>query len=322
VGTSRAIVAPGMRTEVASGWRADVATVSATLRTSPRLIVPGMLGFALRGGILFLVLPILVLPTSVEVRLLLGGNIGTNGLEPSFLMLVAAISAVTLGGAMIVLYLIARCELALFTRFVNSPSPNGGHVWPLPGRLLPDDRSAIAGRLFVVEALALLAVLLAALPLAAALGEATISEVLLPSSSASIYSRIVSDVAVPLAGWAVAIVLIEVVSAVAVRHALAGAFGLRGHFRILHHPLRLLAVGVVGWLLFIGTVAVVYAGLSACWVAVESVFLTTGLSGDVRELVSAIIVAVLLGVAFSAALFAGGLVSAFRAGLWTLASLR
>ena len=322
MGSSRAIAVPGLRTQAATGWRADVATISSTLRTHPRLLIPGMVGFAARGGILFLAMPILVLPTSVEARLLLGGNIGSNGLTPGFFILVAALSAATLAAAMVVLYLIARCELASFTRFVNSAPASGEHVWPAPGRLDTAERRTLISRLFVVEALAMLAVLACAVPLAAALGQATVNEVILPSSSDSIYGRVVNDVLAPLVAWLAAIVVIETVSAVAARGVLAGAFGLRGHFRIVRHPLRLVGVAVAGWLLFVGTVFVIYVGLSACWLAVESVFLSTGLSTDLRELVSALIVAIALGLAFAAALFLGGLVSAARAGLWTLASLR
>jgi hypothetical protein len=307
---------------VATGWRSDLATVVTTMRTHPSLLISGMIGFALRGGIVFLALPILVLPTSVEVRLLLGGNIDSNGLAPGFFLLVGALSAATLAAAMVVLYLIARCELASFSRFINSAPASGEHLWPAPGRLDDAEQRTLISRLFVIEALALLTILVAALPLAMALGQATYNEVVLPSSADSIYARILNDVLGPLIAWLAAIVLVEVASAVAARRVLASAFRLRGYFRILHHPLRLLAVGLVGWILFIGAMVVIYVGLSACWLAVESVFLSTGLSTDLRELVSALILAVALGAAFAGALFLGGLVSAVRAGLWTLASLR
>jgi hypothetical protein len=308
---SRAIVEPRLRIEPTTGWRADAATITASLRAHPRLLIPGAIGFALRGGILLLVVPILILPTSVEVRLLLGSNIGSGGLEPGFYVLITVLSALTLVVAMAVLYVIARCELASYTRFANAPR-----------RLTEDERSSAISRLFVVEALAMLAILTAAIPLASALGHATLTQILFPSSDASLYVRILNDVTAPLAGWLVAIVLVEVVSAVATRRVLAGAFTLRPYFRLFRHPLRVVAVGVVGWLLFIGAGVLMYAGLSLCWSAVESVFLSTGLSSKPAELIGALVVALALGFAFAAALFLGGIVSAVRAGLWTLASLR
>ena len=117
-----------------------------------------MVGFSLRGGIVFLTVPILVLPTSVEVRLLLGDNLSSTGLTPGFFLLVAALSLATLGLALLVLYVLARCELAALTRFVNATSDRARNM---RGRRRAacrrDAHQAVTSRLFVVEAVALLA---------------------------------------------------------------------------------------------------------------------------------------------------------------------
>ncbi len=323
MGTSRALVAPGVRTSAgATGLRADVATVVGAIRNHPFLLVLGMLGFALRGGILLLIVPILVLPTAVEVRFLLGDSLGSRGLTPGFFVLVAALSVVILGLALLVLYALARIELASFTRFVNAAGESPEHAWLAPGRLLDDARGATTSRLFVVEAVALLAVLLAAVPLAAAAGQATLAEITLPSSTESIYARILNDVSAPLLVWFVAIVVIEAISAVVARRVLAGAFSLAPYFRMTHRPLRAVLVAVIGWALFALAVVLGVVVLGVAWQAVESVFLSNGLSGGLRELVSALLVALLFGGVFAGALVVCGLVSAIRAGLWTLASLR
>ena len=312
-----------MRTNVnAPGLRTDVGTVVAAIRDHPFLLVLGMIGFALRGGIVLLIVPILVLPTAVEVRFLLGDNLGTSGLTPSFYLIVGALSALTLAFALLVLYALARCELAVFTRFVNSTGDSSQHAWLPPGRLLGDARGAVISRLFVVEAVALLAVLLAAVPLAAAAGQATLQEIVLPSSSESIYTRILNDISTPLIVWIVAVVLIEALIAIATRRVLAGAFSMAPYFGIARRPLRAVAVAVIGWALFAGAVAASFVALSATWQAVESVFLSTGISGGLREIVSALLVALLFGGVFAGALVVCGVVSAFRAGLWTFASLR
>ena len=290
MGTSHALLVPGLRTHVAAGWRADVASVSGTIRAHPQLLVIGMIGFALRGGIVLLTLPILVLPTSVEVRLLLGSSLGTTGLTSTFYLAVAVLSAVTLGLALAVLYVLARCELSAFTRFVHSAQPSAEHAWLQPRHLDSDELARTTSRLFVVQTLTLLAVLIAALPLAGALAQSTYQEIVLPSSAQSIYSRIFSDVAVLFVVFLVALLFIEAISAIATRRVLAGAFGLRAHQRIARHPLRVLAVAVAGWTLFIGAVALAYGVLSLTWQAVESVFLSTGLSADLRDLVSALVV--------------------------------
>jgi len=292
------------------------------MRVQPALLLTGVIGFALRGGLVLLLVPILVLPTSVEVRLLLGDNLGTSGLTSGFFISVGALSVATLALAVVVLYTLARCELAAFSRYVNLASASEVHVWPSPGRLAPDHRSSALSKLFIVQALALLAILVAAIPLASALGQATLNEILAPSSADSIYTRILNDVSATLAGWLVAIVLIEGVSAVAARRLLAGAFGLNGHFRMVRKPLRALAVWVVGWVLFIGAVAVSIAALTLAWDFVRRVFLATGLSGGLQELISGVLAALVFGIVFAGTLLLCGIVSSVRAGLWTLASLR
>ena len=154
-----------MRTDVrAIGWRADIANVIGAIRDHPFLLVLGMLGFSLRGGIVLLIVPILVLPTAVEVRFLLGDSLGSRGLTPGFFLLVAALSAAALAAALFALYALARIELASFTRFVNAGGDTGPYGWLPPGRLVGDARGGTTTRLFVVEAFALLAILLCAVP--------------------------------------------------------------------------------------------------------------------------------------------------------------
>jgi hypothetical protein len=282
----------------------------------------GIIGFALRGGIVFLTVPILILPTSVEARLLLGSNLGSTGLTGTFYVLVAALSALTLLAAVVILYVLARSELALFARFVNSSAPSAEHAWLPPGRVADERRNHLVARLYVIQALALLAVLVAAVPLAATIGQVTLQEILLPSSTASIYARIAQDVALPVMGWIGAIILVEAVSAVATRRVLGASFGLRVHVRIARHPFRAVLVAAIGWLLFVGAIALSLAALGLSWDVVRSVFLTTGLSGESSEVVSAVLVALLFATVFTGALVLCGLVSTIRAGLWTLASLR
>jgi hypothetical protein len=282
----------------------------------------GIIGFALRGGIVFLTVPILILPTSVEARLLLGSNLGSTGLTGTFYVLVAALSAVTLLAAVVILYVLARSELALFARFVNSSAPSAEHVWLRPGSVADERRNHLVARLYVIQALALLGVLVAAVPLAAAIGQVTLQEILLPSSTASIYARIARDVALPVTGWIGAIILVEAVSAVATRRVLAASFGLRVHVRMARHPFRPVLVAAIGWLLFVGAIVLSLAALGLSWDVVRSVFLTTGLSGESSEVVSAVLVALLFATVFTGALVLCGLVSTIRAGLWTLASLR
>jgi hypothetical protein len=322
VGTSRTVAVVGLRTSAVGGWRSDVSVTASAIRDHPVLLLGGIIGFALRGGIVLLTVPVLILPTQVEVRLALGGNLGSTGLTSGFFLIVGALAILTLGLALLCLYALARCELAGFTRFVNYGERGEQHAWPTPGRLNAATRRPTMVRLFVVESVTLLAILLAAVPLAAAIGDATLSEILLPSSTDSIYARILGEVTTPLAGFILALVFVEGISAVVVRNVLAQSFGLDGYVSLLRRPLRKIAVAVLGWVLFMGALAVGLVVLGLTWDAVRAVFLSTGLSGDLRDIVSTLAVALLFGAVYAAALLLCGLVSAFRSGLWTYASLR
>ena len=79
---------------------------------------------------------------------------------------------------------------------------------------------------------------------------------------------------------------------------------------------------MLGWALLIGALLVTAPALGLAWEAVRSVYLSTGLSGGIRDLASALLVALLFGGVFAATLFVGGLISTIRSGMWTLASLR
>ena len=322
MGTSRTVAVVGLRTSAVGGWRSDVSVTASAIRDHPVLLLVGVIGFALRGGIVLLTVPILILPTQVEVRLALGGNLGSTGLTGGFFVIVGALSILAFALGLLCLYTLARCELAAFTRFVNHAERGEQLARPTPGRVDAPTRRTATVRIFVVESLALLAILMAAVPLAAAIGDATLSEILLPSSTGSIYGRILGRVTAPLVGFVVALVLVEGISAVAVRAVLAQPFGLARHAGVLRRPLRKIAVAVVGWALFIGALAVGLLALAPTWDVVRAVFLSRGLSGDIRDIASAMVVALLFGAVYAAALLLCGLVSAFRSGLWTFASLR
>ena len=97
-------------------------------------------------------MPILVLPTSVEVRLLLGGNLGLDRPDAGLLTWLAGLlSVLTLGLALSSCTRWRAARLASFARFVNSSQPNVEHAWTSPGRLDDEERSLLSSRLFVVE---------------------------------------------------------------------------------------------------------------------------------------------------------------------------
>jgi hypothetical protein len=312
----------GLRTTAAAGWRTDLGTTFAVVRDNPKLLLAGVIGFALRGGIVLLTIPVLILPTSVEVRLLIGNGLSSTGLTTGFFVAIAALTSLTLLLALVALYALARCEIAAFSRFVSYSNRADEHPWTAPAQLGRRERRALERRVFVVQALALLAVLAAAVPLAAAIANATVAEIMLPSSGASMYSRILADVIGPLVGSLVALVVVEAMSAMATRVVLSRAYGLKARIHVTRHALREMAVAVAGWLLFFGALLVSVTVLGLVWQAVRSVFLATDLSGGLPEVLAGLLVALLFAAVYAGALVLCGFASAVRAGLWTFAALR
>ena len=294
----------------------------------PQLWLLGTLSFCLRGGVVLLLAPIVVLPTQVEVRLMLGSNLGSSGLTPSFWASVGVATVISTGFVLAVLYALARIEIGAFERLATDPdlaADTGlAHDALAPGATA--DKGARMRDLFVVEALTVIALLLAAVPLAAAIGQVTLDEILLPSSAASIFDRVLGQLTVPLAIVAVALPIVDALSASVVRGLLvgrsvgssfAGSLG-----AIVRRPLAWLATGALAWLSLIVVVVGVEWALSIAWQATRASFLaTTSVSDMLSEFAPMLVAALLTGV-FVCGLALCGYVAAFRNALWSVTGLR
>lgn len=306
-----------MRTAPHPGWRAALGHALAAPVDQPRLWLLGTLSFMLRGGSIVLLLPIIVLPTQVEVRLMLGGNLGSTGFAPGFWVTVGAATIFSTGLVMAVLYAVARIEVAAFAELARDPDL---------GLAPPADTSARVRDLFVIEALTLIALLLAAIPLAMALGQVTSGEILRPTSTAPIYDRVISQVALPLTFLALALPVIDSISAVVVRGFLTGrsvgsaASGSIG--ALVRRPIRYLGTALVAWLALAAVVLATDAALTIAWNATRAAFLRTTSVADMLTSVAPLLVAVLLAGVFASGLAVCGYVAAFRNAAWTITSLR
>jgi hypothetical protein len=318
---SRSLVIPGLRERPYHPWRTDVASAVSVVVGQPYLWLLGVLGVALRGGIVLLALPIVVLPTQVEVRLALGSNLGSTGLTPGFWTLVGVGTVASAALALVVLYALARIELAAFNRLTA-----GEPTTQLRGH-------ALMGRLFVIQALTLLALGVAAMPLAAAVGEVTLDEILRPSAGGSIYQRVFGQVGQPLVLFVGALMVVDTLAALATRRLLMpgrraedGA-ARRASIRAalvyalaqpLLSPLRTIGTAALGWLSTFAAVAVAWVGLSLAWRATRAAFLSVTSVFDIQQIVFPVLVALLLAAAFAAGWLFAGIASAFRAALWSI----
>jgi hypothetical protein len=180
--------------------------------------------------------------------------------------------------------------------------------------------------LFVVQSLTLVALLLAAVPLAAALGQVTYDEILRPSSSGSIFDRVLAQVMLPLALLAAALPIVDSVSAAATRRLLIGrsvgsaVSGSIGAFA--RRPIRFVATAAVAWLALAAVVVGTETALGIAWQATRAAFLRTTSIADMLASLAPLLVAVLLSGVFLSGLAVCGYVAAFRNALWTITSLR
>jgi hypothetical protein len=313
-----------MRTAAHPGLKARVALAFSMVMEQPRLWAFGALGFSVRGGIAVLLAPVIVLPTQVEVRALLGNSLGSAGFTVGFWFLVAGAAAITTALILLVVFGLARLELASFQRLdgVGLPQPN---------------RERAMFRLFAVQLLTVIALAAAAVPLALSVGHVAYDEIIRPSSTLPIYSRILSGVTGPLVFFVVAIFVLEALSSIATREVLAHASRLstsgtrtRTAFlgtlgaalaRPLRSPVRTIATAAIAWLAT--AVALVPAAwlIGLAWRPVRATFLTSLSFGDLHSDLGMYLVAVGLAGAFALALLATGFASALRGALWSVERL-
>lgn len=325
------------------GWRPALASALAGVVGQPSLWLIGSLSFALRGGLLLLLASMVVLPTPIELRMLLGSNLGSSGFTPQFLLLLTV--AGLLLGVLVLLTqaLVAYLELSAFERLLRGPDMAD----ELSGRpFTPPDRRTRRWLLVTLLGLQLLVlggVIVAAIPLINGIVTLAYQEVIRPSLGGTIYVRLFNgvrdEVFVLLAG----LVVVELVSSVATRRLLLRGYGLTarppatgvlaslaaliqalggGLLRPLRRPLRTLATLVLVWALSLAAVVPLSWGLKVAWSSVRGAYLGPAWGSRPDELAGLAVVTLALCGIWVAAVLLGGFVSALRAALWSADALR
>lgn len=279
----------------------------------PSLWLLGALGFMVRGGIVLLALPVLILPSPVALRVLLGDNLTSTGFTAGFYVMLAVAAALLVALALAVLVVIARVELAAFER--------------LRGRRVVE-RRGLLGSLFTVQLIGLCALVAAAIPLVVGAVSVTYAELIRPTLGAPLYDRVLGQLGGPLFLLLAVLVLVEIASAVASRRLMlaadraGSAVGspltavLIGLGRPVIRPLPTLATALIGWLVTLGLLAPAVWALDLAWGTARGALLSTqSLPGG--EQVGSLIAVMALCAAWLLTLAAAGLASALRAGLWS-----
>ena len=325
------------------GWRPALGSALAGVVGQPSLWLIGSVTFALRGGLLLLLASIVVLPTPIELRMLLGNNLGSSGFTDEFVLLLAA-GGLLLGLLVLIgLALVAYLELSAFERLLRGPEL-ADELGERPFR--PPDRQVrrwLLVSLFGLQLLVLGGVLMAALPLINGIATLAYQEVIRPSLGGTIYARVLNgvrdEVFILLAG----LVLVELVSSVATRRLLLRGFGLTarrpasgvlpslgalaralggGLLRPLRRPLRTLVTLALVWAFWLAAVVPLSWGLSIAWSSVRGAYLGPAWAGRPEELAGLAVVTLALCGIWLAAVLVGGFVSALRAALWSVDGLR
>ncbi|MDP8905472.1 MAG: hypothetical protein M3N29_09225 [Chloroflexota bacterium] len=303
----------------------DLAVAAVVAR--PTLWLTGALGFLLRGGVFVLLVPVLVLPTPIDIRAFIGDGLGSAGFSPALIGGAIALGVVavvlTLGALLVLAWLeLVSFELLVAARDGSRRAPES--LRPLRGR--PRRRLLVA--LFAIQFGAFAVIALAAVPVMVAAAHVTYAEILRPSSGAWLYARILAGVQQPLFALAVAVVAAELLSARATRALLVrqlgrtGTAGARdpgeGAARLLGGVLRTLATVLLGWSVTLVAVVPALWALGLAWQHVRTVLLLpeAGVSA------AGVAVAILLAAAWMAAIVLVGFASALRAALWSMAGPR
>lgn len=331
--SSRILVAPGLRTLVRPRWRAGLAVALSVVASQPRLWLLGMVGFCLRGGVLLLVLPMIMLPTQVEARLLIGDYLGSTGFTAAFWGLIATSATLAAVVTFVILLILAKVELAAFEGLIDDPETADHWAFqPIP--LMSSARRQLLLRLFAVQVLTFVALMASAAPLAWAIGQKSFEEVIRPSSSASIYGRVLGDVGNQIFLFLVTLVVIEMVSALASRELLTRAFAWHGSpstrrlwllpalasaaIRPLRSPLRTLGTAAISWGVTAAAVLPALWAIGIAWATVRGAFLSSVSFADIGDDIGMIAVALGLSAAFVVGMALTGFASALRAALWSV----
>lgn len=334
---SRILVAPGVRTLPRAGWRIESGAALAFVISRPSTWLFGALGFFLRGGIVLLVVPILVLPTQVEARELLGDNLGSTGFTPAFWGLVGGAAAPSALLVIGILYALAGLELRAFDGIATDEETADELICPPADHLAETRRRRVTARVFAVQALTFIALAVCAVPLVQAINATALSEILRPSSSQSIYLRVLEGVGPQLFALVVALIVIEPISAATTREILLRA-SRRGSSqgrrlwllpafgsalkRLVRNPLRTIAISITSWLLTFGLVALGWWVIGAIWETTRSAFLTATSFSDLADDVGMVAISVALSAAFVTISLLLGFVSSLRSALGSIQALR
>ena len=276
--------------------------------TDPARWLLGTAGFMLRGGVFVLLVPLIALPSPVEIRLLLGEGVGSIGFSTGLIVGILGFAVATTLLVMAALYGVAWLELWAFERARRGATPLDATV----------NRRQLVTRVYSVQTAALCVLAVAAVPLALGAINVAYHELVTPTGSGPLYERVLAGVQVQVLLLVVAAVVVEAVSAILTRRVLRRAYGLGpGGSSRIWRP----AVAALGWLVSLALLAPALWLLGRAWQQVRAALGTASSSGGPEPAVILSVV-LALGAVWAATLVMAGFASALRGALWSMQELR
>lgn len=321
------LAAPGMRTAAAPGWRAVVSVALAVAIGRPVLWLFGALGFAARGGLVLLALPIITIPSPVILSILLQDQFDATGITISG-EVAAMLGGLVLFGIVVPgLLLAAYADVTAFERLVEDPDTEELRAGASAADIDGPARRRLVVMIAAIQALALVPVALAAALIAGPIYDVALREQLLPSDGAiPLVLRIVRGAREPLAFLLVALVIADLVYAIASRSVLTRHSGLvqrdRRDRRERARAVRTFGSAILAWLVTIAIVGPVLWAIVVSWDGVRNVLLSSAGMTDPQALPSTLIATILFAAIWVAGTILTGFASAVRAALWSVEAIR
>jgi hypothetical protein len=328
------LVAAGVRTAARPGWRSSLATAISVALGRPSLWVLGGLGFAARGGLIVLALPIVTIPSPIVLSTIFRDEISTTGLAPSAIGLVLALLGVLIVAILGGLVAAAYADVAAFERLVGDPDTDDLRAG-IPARPVRHRRRLVLA-LATAQLVALIPAVVAVALVAQQLNLSFIAELTHPTSTLPLFLRVVMDAEGPFLALGVALLVADLLYALASRAVLARAVDVgpagrsggsarlatRGALRILTRPLRTVVTAVLAWFVTFAILTPVAWATVVAWGTVRTTLLSGGGFSDPGSLAGALIATALLAAIWVAGIILAGFASACRAALWSVDALR
>jgi hypothetical protein len=312
--------------------RGNFALAIAIVMAEPGLWVLGIAGFLLRGGWLVLALPIWTVPSPVALTTLIGADaIGTGGLTPGLITLIAALFAVLVVVLVLGAVGAAWLDLVAFEHFARERETVDLRAGRQPAALPAGARRGLVVRLVLLYGAALIPAGVALVVAAIAVGQAAYQDFLLPGPlDVPLLVRVAGAATGPLFALAFCVVIAETLASIGTRRLLANRYGLGG--RATGGPLatdgaaqpanRSTAFGALrtAALCWATTLLLVVPGLASTltgWAAIRSTFLDPDALRGLEATVAAGGVTLVFVGLWAAALVLAGVSSALRSALWS-----